>query len=85
MFFLQKCQSENNKMLLGNKKIVHEDKALTKIVNYYFTKISTHQKLKPTKIDPPKNLECKIKKIILLFLEMRVTRKIFTRAAGIFF
>ena len=44
-------------MLVENNEIVREEKIIANIMNNYFTNITTHLKLKPTKIDPKANLE----------------------------
>ena len=44
-------------MLVENNKIVREEEIIANIMNNYFTNITTHLKLKPTKIDPKANLE----------------------------
>ena len=44
-------------MLVENNEIVREEQIIANIMNYYFTNIATHLKLKPTKIDPKANLE----------------------------
>ena len=44
-------------MLLENNEIVREEEIIANIMNNYFTNITTHIKLKPTKIDPKVNLE----------------------------
>ena len=43
-------------MLVENNKIVWKEEIIANI-NNYFTNITTHIKLKPTKIDPKVNLE----------------------------
>ena len=47
----------NDMMLVENNEIVREEEIIAKIMNNYFTNITTHLKLKPTKIDPKANLE----------------------------
>ena len=44
-------------MLVEDKEIVREEEIIVNIMNNYFTNITTHLKLKPTKIDPKVNLE----------------------------
>ena len=44
-------------MLVEDNEIVREEEIITNIMNNYFTKITTHLKLKPTKVDPKANLE----------------------------
>ena len=44
-------------MLVEDNEIVREEEIIANIMNNYFTNITTHLKLKPTKIDPKKNLE----------------------------
>ena len=44
-------------MLVENNEIVREEEIIANIMNNYFTNITTHLKLKPTKIDPKANLE----------------------------
>ena len=44
-------------MLVEDNKIVREEEIIANIMNNYFTNITTHLKLKPTKIDPKANLE----------------------------
>ena len=40
-----------------DNEIVREEEIIANIMNNYFTNITTHLKLKPTKIDPKGNLE----------------------------
>ena len=48
----------NNMMLEQyDNEIVREEEIIANIMNNYFTNITTHLKLKPTKIDPKGNLE----------------------------
>ena len=44
-------------MLVEDNEIVREEEIIANIMNNYFTNITTHLKLKPTKIDPKANLE----------------------------
>ena len=44
-------------MLVENNEIIHEEEVIANIMNNYFTNITTHFKIKPTKIDPKANLE----------------------------
>ena len=44
-------------MLVEDNEIVREEEIIANIMNNYFTNITTHLKLKPTKIDPKVNLE----------------------------
>ena len=44
-------------MLLENSEIVREEEIIANIINNYFTNITTHLKLKPTKVDPKANRE----------------------------
>ena len=44
-------------MLVEDNKIVCEEEIIANIMNNYFTDITTHLKLKPTKIDPKANIE----------------------------
>ena len=44
-------------MLVKNKEIVREEEIIANIMNNYFTNITTHLKLKPTKADLKPNLE----------------------------
>ena len=43
--------------LVENNEIVREEDIIANIMNNHFTNITTHLKLKPTKIDPKTNLE----------------------------
>ena len=45
-------------MLVENNEIVREEQIIANFMNNYFTNITTHLKLKLTKIDPKANLEC---------------------------
>ena len=54
--FSDKCLSTSNIMLLENNEIVREEEGIVSM-NNYFTYITTHIKLKPTKIDPKVNLK----------------------------
>ena len=56
-FFSNKGLNINNMMLVENKEIVREEEIIANIMNNYFTNITTHLTLKPTKIDPKENLE----------------------------
>ena len=56
-FFSNKALNTNNVMLVEDNKIVREEEIIANIMNNYFTNITTHLKLKPTKIDPKANLE----------------------------
>ena len=44
-------------MLVENNEIVREEEIIANVMNNYFTNITTHLKIKPTKIDPKVNLE----------------------------
>ena len=44
-------------MLVEDNEIVREEKIIANIMTNYFTNITTHLKLKPTKTDPKANLE----------------------------
>ena len=44
-------------MLVEDNGIVRNEEIIANIMNNYFTNITTHLKLKPTKIDPKANLE----------------------------
>ena len=44
-------------MLLENNEIVRKEEIIAKIMNIYFTNITTHLKLKHSKMDPKANLE----------------------------
>ena len=44
-------------MLVENSEIVREEEIIANIMNNYFTNITTHLKLKPTKIDRKANRE----------------------------
>ena len=55
-FFSNKGLNTNNTILVENNEIVREDETIAN-VNNYFTKFTTHLKLKLTKIDPKTNLE----------------------------
>ena len=56
-FFCNKGLNMNNMMLAEDNEIVREEEIIASIMNNYFTNITTHLKLKPTKIDPKANLE----------------------------
>ena len=56
-FFSNKGLNTNNMMLVEDNEIVREEEIIANIMNNYFTNITTHLKLKPTKIDPKTNLE----------------------------
>ena len=47
----------NNMMLVEDNEIVREEEIIANIKNNYFTNITTHLKLKPTKTDPKANLK----------------------------
>ena len=55
-FFSNKGLNTNNTILVENNEIVREDETIANM-NNYFTKFTTHLKLKLTKIDPKTNLE----------------------------
>ena len=57
LFFSNKGLNTNNMMLVEDNEIVLEEEIIANILNDYFTNITTHLKLKPTKIDPKTNLE----------------------------
>ena len=44
-------------MFAEGNEIVNEGEIIANIMNNYFINITSHQKLKPTKIDPKANLE----------------------------
>ena len=48
-------------MLVENNKMVGEEEIIANIMDYYFTNITTHLKLKSTKIDPKANLVQRIR------------------------
>ena len=54
-FFSNKGLNTNNMMLVEDNEIIREEEIIANM-NNYFTKITTHLKLKPTKIDPKANL-----------------------------
>ena len=56
-FFSNKGLNTNNMMLVEDNEIVCEEEIIVNIMNNYFTDITTHLKLKPTKIDPKANIE----------------------------
>ena len=56
-FFSNKGLNTNNMMLVENNQTVHEEEIIANTMNNYFTNITIHIKLKPTKIDPKANLE----------------------------
>ena len=56
-FFSNKGLNTNNTMLVEDNEIVRKEEIIANIMNNYFTNITTHLKLKPTKIDPKENLE----------------------------
>ena len=58
-FFSNRGQNTSNMMLVEDNKIVHEEEIIANMSNC-FTNITTHLKLKPTKIDPKANLESTI-------------------------
>ena len=55
-FFSNKGLNTNN-MLVEDNGIVRNEEIMANIMNNYFTNITTHLKLKPTKIDRKANLE----------------------------
>ena len=55
-FFSNKGLNTNNAILVENNEIVREDETIAN-TNNYFTKFTTHLKLKLAKIDPKTNLE----------------------------
>ena len=55
-FFRNKGLNMNNMMLVEDE-IVREEEIIASIMNNYFTNITTHLKLKSTKIDPKANLK----------------------------
>ena len=59
-------------MLVEDNEILREEEIIAKIMNNCFTNITTHLKLKPTKIDPETNLES----IIDTFQNMKVFRRL---------
>ena len=56
-FFSNRSLNTNNMMLVESNEIVREEEIIVNIMNNYFTNITTHLKLKLTKIDPKANLE----------------------------
>ena len=54
-FFSNKGLNTNNMMLVEDNEIIREEEIIANM-NNYFTNITTHLKLKPTKIDPKANL-----------------------------
>ena len=56
-FFSNKVLNTNNMMLVEDNEIVRKEEIIANIMNNYFTNITTHLKLKPTKIDRKANLE----------------------------
>ena len=54
-FFSNKGLNTNNMMLVEDNEIIRKEEIIANM-NNYFTKITTHLKLKPTKIDPKANL-----------------------------
>ena len=56
-FFSNKGLNTNNMMVVEDNEIVCEEEIIANIMNNYFTDITTHLKLKPTKIDPKANIE----------------------------
>ena len=56
-FFSNKGLNTNNMMLVEDNEIVRKEELIANIMNNSFTKITSHLKLKPTKIDPKANLE----------------------------
>ena len=55
-FFSNKGLITNNMRLVENNEIVREEEIIANIMNNYFTNITTHPKLKATKIDPKASL-----------------------------
>ena len=55
--FSNKGLNMNNMMLVEDNDIEREKEIIANIMNKYFTNITTHLKLKPTKTDPKANLE----------------------------
>ena len=56
-FFYNKGLNTNSIVLVEDNGIVRNEEIIANIMNSYFTNITTHLKLKPTKIDPKTNLE----------------------------
>ena len=56
-FFSNEGLNTNNMILIENNKIVREEELIANIINNYFINITTHLKLKTTKIDSKRNLE----------------------------
>ena len=56
-FFSDKGLNTNNMMLVEDNEIVREEEIIPNIMSNYFTNITTHLKLKLTKIDTKANLE----------------------------
>ena len=56
-FFSNKGLNTNSMMLVEDNGIVRNEEIIANIMNNYFTNITTHLKLKPSKIDPKANLE----------------------------
>ena len=50
--FPLKGLNKNNIMLVENSEIVREEEIIANIMNNYFANITTHLKLKPTKLIP---------------------------------
>ena len=71
-FFSNKGLNTNNMMLVEDNEILREEEIIAKIMNNCFTNITTHLKLKPTKIYPEANLES----IIDTFQNMKVFRRL---------
>ena len=57
IIFSNKGLSTDNMMLVEDIEIVREKQIIAYIMNNYCANITTHLKLKPTKIDPKVNLE----------------------------
>ena len=55
-FFSNKGLNTNSMMLVEDNGIVRNEEIIANIMNNYFTNITTHLKLKPTKTDPKANL-----------------------------
>ena len=56
-FFSNKSLNTNNMMLVEDNEIVCEEEIIANIMNNYLTNITTHLKLKLTKVDHKANLE----------------------------
>ena len=57
LFFSNKGLNMNSMMLVEDSGILRNEEIIANIMNNYFTNITTHLKLKPTKIDLEANLE----------------------------